>query len=65
MQTIVRREQSNLIDNTICSYTDCCWKEAKQPDKQYYPLLYRLFVRDAVGNPNHSSISEEGRLKME
>ena len=41
-QTVVRREQSNLIDNTICSCTDRCWKGAKRPDRQHYLLLHRL-----------------------
>jgi len=35
-QTVVRREQSDLMDNTICSCTDCCWKGAKWPDGQHY-----------------------------
>jgi len=41
-QTVVGREQSNLINNTIYSCTDCCWKGAKQPDRQHYLLLHRL-----------------------
>jgi len=40
-QTVVRREQSDLIDNTICSCTDRCWKGAKQPDEQHYLQLHR------------------------
>jgi len=40
-QTVVGREQSDLIDNTICSYTDRCWKGAKRPDGQHYLLLRR------------------------
>jgi len=40
-QTVVRREQSDLINNTICSCTDCCWKGAKQPDRQHYLLSHR------------------------
>jgi len=27
-QTVVEREQSDLIDNIIYSCTDCCWKGA-------------------------------------
>jgi len=41
-QTVVGREQSDLIDNTICSCTDRCWKGAKQPDGQHYLQLRRL-----------------------
>ena len=40
-QTVVGREQSDLIDNTICSCTDHCWKGAKRPDGQHYLLLHR------------------------
>jgi len=47
MQTIVGREQSNLINNTICCYTDHYRKRA----------LKRLFVR-ATGHktPGESSV---------
>jgi len=31
-QTIVGREQSDLMDNTICCCTDRCWKGAKWSD---------------------------------
>jgi len=41
VQTVVGREQSNLMDNTICSCTDHCWKEAKRPDRQHYLQLHR------------------------
>jgi len=41
VQTIVGREQSNLMDNTICSCADHCWKGAKQPDGQHYLQLCR------------------------
>jgi len=41
-QTVVGREQSDLIDNTICSCMDHCWKGAKQPDGQHYLQLHRL-----------------------
>ena len=40
-QTIVGREQSDLMDNTICSCTDRCWKGAKWPDGQHYLQLRR------------------------
>ena len=40
-QTVVGREQSDLIDNTICSCTDRCWKGAERPDGQHYLLLHR------------------------
>jgi len=29
MQAVVEREQSDLIDNAICSCADRCWKGAK------------------------------------
>ena len=41
-QTVVGREQSDLIDNTICSCADRCWKGAKRPDGQHYLLLHKL-----------------------
>ena len=40
-QTVVGREQSDLMDNTICSCTDSCWKGAKRPDRQHYLQLRR------------------------
>jgi len=40
-QTVVEREQSNLMDNTIYSCTDHCWKGAKQSDGQHYLQLHR------------------------
>jgi len=40
-QTVVEREQSDLIDNTICSCTDCWWKGAKRPHGQHYLQLHR------------------------
>jgi len=39
-QTIVGREQSDLIDNTICSCMDHCWKGAERPDGQHYLQLH-------------------------
>jgi len=43
-QTVVGREQSDLIDNTICSCADRCWKGAKRPDRQHYLQLHRLLL---------------------
>jgi len=40
-QIVVGREQSDLMNNTICSCTDCCWKGAKRPDGQHYLQLHR------------------------
>jgi len=41
LQTIVGREQSDLIDNTICSCADHCWKGAKRPDLQQCKLTVK------------------------
>jgi len=38
---VIGREQSNLMNNTVCCCTDCCWKGAKWPDGQHYLLLHR------------------------
>jgi len=46
-QTVVGREQSNLMDNTICSCTDCCWKREKQPNGQHYLQLHRLLLEES------------------
>jgi len=43
-QTVGGREQSDLMDNTICSCTDRCWKGAKWPDGQHYLQLRRLLL---------------------
>jgi len=40
-QTVVGREQSDLMDNTICSCTDCCWKGAQWPDLQQCKLTVK------------------------
>jgi len=40
LQTVVGREQSDLINHTICSCTDCCWKGAKRHDRQHYLLSW-------------------------
>ena len=40
-QTVVGREQSDLMNNTICICTNSCLKGAKQPDKQHYLQLHR------------------------
>jgi len=42
LQTVVGKEQSDLMDNTICSCTDRCWKGTKRPDGQHYLQLRRL-----------------------
>jgi len=46
-QTVVGREQSDLMDNTICSCTDCCWKGAKWPDGQHYLQLHRPLLEES------------------
>ena len=42
VQTVVGREQSNLMNNTICSCADRCWKRAKWFDRQHCSLSHRL-----------------------
>ena len=49
-QTIVGREQSDLMDSTICSCTNHCWKGAKWPDRQHYLQLHRLLLEGSVAD---------------
>jgi len=49
-QTVVGREQSDLIDNTICCCTDYCWKEAKRPDGQHYLQLRRPLLEGSIAD---------------
>ena len=65
-QTIVGREQSDLMDNTICSYADRCWKGAKQPDGQHYLQLCRPLLEGSKAdwlqhNLNNTELVEGSR----
>jgi len=39
--TSKEREHSDLTHNIAHCDADCCWKEAKQPDRQHYLQLHR------------------------
>jgi len=41
------REHSDLTHNIAYYDADCCWKRAKQPDKQHYLQLRRPLLEES------------------